>query len=147
MYTAHTSALPFKDNLLGSHVPTRASTLACTSDQFRSNWRSGPNHTLRMRTGPSLQRKGPGRVSLTLQTPSRKPLLLSKLTLAAAIRSYSATAFFTAFLSRRRDTNTVISPSNAETLTVRGPAKETPCRTGFAPSSLSLRSRGSKARR
>ena len=48
----------------------------CTYDQFRSSWRSGPNHIPRMQTGPSLQRKGPGRVSLPLQAPSRKPLLL-----------------------------------------------------------------------
>ena len=43
---------------------TRAFTLACTSNQFRSSWRSGPSHTTRMRTGPSLQRRDPGRVSL-----------------------------------------------------------------------------------
>ena len=49
-----------------------------------------------MRTGPSLQRKGPGRVLLPLQTPSRKPSLLLKLTLAPAIRSYSPTVFFRA---------------------------------------------------
>ena len=99
-----------------------------------------------MRTGRSLQCKGPGRVSLPLQAPSRKPSLLSKLTLAPAIRSYSPTALFTAFISRRRDTKTVISSTNAETLAVRGPAKGTPRRAGFAPSSLSLRSRGPKAR-
>ena len=99
-----------------------------------------------MRTGPSLQRKGPGRVLLPLQAPSRKPSLLSKLTLAPAIRSYSLTAFFTAFISKRRDTNTVISSANAETLAVRGLAKGTPRRPGFVVLSLSLRSRGSTAR-
>ena len=99
-----------------------------------------------MRTGPSLQRKGPGRVLLPLQAPSRKPSLLSKLTLTPAIRSYSPTAFFTAFISRRRDIKTVISSANAETLAVRGPVKGTPRRAGFVPSSRSLRSRGSKAR-
>ena len=146
MYTAHTPALPFKDNLLGSQVPTLAFTLACTFDQFHSIWRSGPNHTPRMRTGPSLLWKSPGRVSLPAQAPSRKPSLFSKLTLASAIRSYPATAFFTASMSRRRDTKTVISSANAETLAVRGPAKGTPRRAGFASSSQSLRSRGSKAR-
>ena len=139
-------ALSFKDNLLESLVPTRAFTLACTSDQFRSSWRSGLNYTPKMRTGPSLQQRGPGMVSLPLEAPSRKPTLLSKLTLAPAIRSYSPTAFFTAFISRRRDTNTVISSPNAETLAVRGPAKGTLRRAGFVPSSLSLRSRGLKAR-
>ena len=58
--------------------------------------------------GPSLQQKGPGRVSLPLQAPNHKLLFLSKLTLALAIRSYSPTAFFTAFISRRRDTKTDI---------------------------------------
>ena len=96
--------------------------------------------------GPSLQRKGPGRVSLPLQAPRRKPPFLSKLTLASAIRSYSPTAFFTAFISRRRDTNTVIPSAKAEILTVRGPAKGTPCRAGFVLSSLSLRRKDSKAR-
>ena len=88
-----------------------------------------------MRTSPSLQRKGPGRVSLPLQAPSCKPSLLSKLTLAPAIRSYSPTAFFTAFISRRRDTKTVIPSANAETLAERGPAKRTSCRAGFVLSS------------
>ena len=92
----------------GSLVTTWASTLACTSDQFYSSWRSDLNHTPRMRTGPSLQRNGSGWVSLPLQAPSRKPSLLSKLTLVPVIRSYSATAFFTAFIFRRRDTKTVI---------------------------------------
>ena len=35
----------------------------CMYDQFCSSWRSGPNHTPRMRTGPSLQLKCLGRVS------------------------------------------------------------------------------------
>ena len=52
MYTAHTSALPFKDNRLRNQAPTWASTLARTSNQFRSSWRSGPNYTPRMQTGP-----------------------------------------------------------------------------------------------
>ena len=94
-----------------------------------------------MRTGLSLQQKGPGRVSLPLQAPSRKPSLLSKLALAPAIRSYSPTAFLTAFICRRQDTNPVISSAN-----VSGSAKGTQHRAGFFPSSLSLRSRGSKAR-
>ena len=59
--------LPFKDNLLESQIPTWAFTLACTSNQFRSSWMLGPNHTSRMRMDLSLQWKGPGRVSLPLQ--------------------------------------------------------------------------------
>ena len=143
MYTAHTSALPFKDNLLGSQISTWAFTLDCTSDQFRSSWRSGPNHTPRMWTGPSLQRKGPGRVSPPVQALSRKP---SKWTLAPAIRSCPATALFKASMSRWRDKKTVMSSANAENLAVRGPAKGTPQRAEFTPSSLRLRNRGSKAR-
>ena len=145
MNTAHASALPFKDNLLRSQIPTRPSTLACNSDQFRSSWRSGPNHTPRMRTVPSFQRKGPGRVSQPVQALSRKPSLLSKLTLAPAIRSYSATAFFPTSMPYQRDTETVISSANAETLAVRGLAKKILRRAEFVSSTLSLRSRGSKA--
>ena len=146
MYAAHAFALSFKDNLLRRQVDTWASTLTCTSDQFCSTWRTGPNHTPRMRTGLSLQQKGPGRVSLPVQALIRKYLLLSKLKIAPSILSYSATAFFTAFRSRRRDTKTVISSANPETLAVRGSAKRTPRRARFAYSSRSLWSRGSKAR-
>ena len=139
MCTAHTSALPFKDNRLRSQATTRASTLPRTSNQFRSSWRPGPNHTPRMRMGPSLQRKGPSRGTLPLQEPNRKPSLLSKLTLAPATFSYLATASFTATMSRRLDTKTVIS---ARTL----PLSKILRRAGGAPLSPSLRSRGSKAR-
>ena len=45
------------DNLFRSQVVTWASPLACTSDQFRSSWRSDPNHIPRMQTGPSLQQR------------------------------------------------------------------------------------------
>ena len=146
MYTAHTSALPFKDNRLRSQATNRASTLARTSNQFRSSWRPGPNHTPRMQTGPSLQRKGPGRGTLPLQAPNRKPSLLSKLTLAPATFSYLATASFTATISRRLDTKTVISSANAEIFARTLPLSKIPRRAGRAPLSLSLRSRGSKAR-
>ena len=54
MHTAHTSALPFKDNFLGNQVLIWAFTLAYTSV-----------HTPRIRTGPSLKWKGSGRVSQT----------------------------------------------------------------------------------
>ena len=37
MYAAHTSTLPFKDNLFRIQAATRASTFACTSDQLRSS--------------------------------------------------------------------------------------------------------------
>ena len=69
---------------------------------------------------PSLQWKGPVRVSLPLQVPSCKPSLLSKLTLALAIRSYSTTAFSIAFIFWRRDTKTVISSANAKNFALNG---------------------------
>ena len=143
--TAHASALPFKDNCLRSQIPTWASTLACTSDQFRSSWRPGPNHTLRMRTGLSLQRKDLSRRTLPLQAPSRKPSLSSKLILASAICFYLATAFFAAFMSRRRDTKTVIL-AYVDTFAERGPVKRILRRTGLASSFLNLQSRGYKSR-
>ena len=54
--------------------------------------------------GSSLQRKCPSRGT----PPSRRSLLLSKLILAPATSSYLLTAFFTAFMSYRRDSNTDI---------------------------------------
>ena len=102
-YTAYTSTLPFKDNRLRSQVPNWTSTLACTSDQFRSSWRPGPNHTLWMQMVPSYQWKGPGWGTSLLQAPNHRLSLLSKKILAPAICSYLATAFFPAFMSRRRD--------------------------------------------
>ena len=146
MCTAHTSTLPFKDNRLRSQATTRASTLARTSNQFCYSWRPGPNHGPRMWMGPSLQQKGPGRGTLPLQAPNHKPSLLLKLTLAPASFSYLATASFTATMSRRQDTKTVISSANAEILARMLRLSKIPRRAGPAPLSLSHRSRGSKAR-
>ena len=144
MYTAHTSALPFKDSRFRSQVTTWASTLACTSEKFRSSWRPDPNHTTRMQMGSSFQRKGPERGTPPLQTPSRKPSLLSKLILVPAICSYFATAFFIAFMSRRRDV--VISSAYADTFSKRGTGKGMSLRARLAFSSPTLRDRGTKAR-
>ena len=144
MNTVHTSARPFKDKCLRSQVTTCTSTLIRTSNQFRSSWRPVPNHTPRMRTGPSFQ--SPGMGMLPLQVRSHRPSLLPKLILAPATSSYHLTAFFTAFMSDRRDTKTVISSVYAETFALTQPAKRTPRRARFAVSSLTLRRRGSKAR-
>ena len=133
MYMAHTSALPFKNNRLRNQAPTWTSTLARTFDQFRSSWRSGPNHTIRMQTGLSLQRKGPGRRPHFFQAPNLKPTLLSKLTLAPATFSYLSTALFTANMSRRLDTKTVISSTYAEILAWTLPANGIPRRAGRSP--------------
>ena len=146
MYTAHTSTLPFKDNRLRSQVPTCPSTLANTSNHFPSSWSPGPNHTPRMRIGPSLQRKGPGRGVPPLKAPNRKPSLLSKLTLATATFSYLSIAFFIASMSIWRDTKTVISSAYAETFVQTRSTKKTPRKAGQTIPSLSLRSRVSKAR-
>ena len=100
----------------------------------------------RMRTSPSLQWKSPGRGMPFLPAPNRKPSLLSKLILASAISSYLVTAFFTAFMFTWRDTKTVISSSNADTFAERWPARGIPRRARISFSSLSLRSKGSKAR-
>ena len=126
MSTAHASVLPFKDNRLRSQATTCASTLARTSNQLHSSWRPGPNHTPRMRTGPSFQRKGPCRGTLPLQAPNRKPSLLTKLTLAPATFSYLTNASFTATISRRLDTKTVISSANTEILARTLPLSKIP---------------------
>ena len=141
MFTVHTSVLLFKDKRIRSQVLTCTSTLAFTFDQFHSSWGPGPNHIPMMRTGLSLQQKSPNR-----GTPLFQASLLSKLILARTTSSYLTTTFFTAFLSRRRDIKTVISSVYTKTFALRKPAKETPRRVGSAPSSLSLDSRGSKAR-
>ena len=117
-------ALPFKDNCLQSQVPTWAFILACTSNQFHSSWRSGPNHTSRIRRGSSLQQK--------------KAL--------AEECSYLATTSFIAFMYKRRDTKTGISSAYTDTFAERGQAKRMMHRAERTFSSLSLLSRGSKAR-
>ena len=94
-----------------------------------------------MRTDPSLQRKGPGRGTPPLQTLSCRQLIF-----APATSLYLLTAFLTAFMSDRRDTKTVISSTYAETFALTQPAIRTPHRARFAVPSLSLQSRGSKAR-
>ena len=132
MCTAHTSALRF---YLGPYLQPITLQLE-----------AGPKPHPRMQTGPSLQRKGPGRETLLLQAPNCKPSLLSKLTLAPATFSYLATTSFTATMSRRLDTKTVISSANAEILARTLLLSKIPHRAGRAPPSLSLRSRGSRAR-
>ena len=71
MYAAHTSTLLFKDNHLRREVPTSVSTFDGNFDQFRLSWRSGTNHTPRILTGISLQRKGPDR-GTSLQTSNHR---------------------------------------------------------------------------
>ena len=144
MYPVHTSALPFKDKRLRNQVPTCTSTFACIFNQFRSSWRPGSNHTPRMRMGPSLHRKGPGRRAPFLQAPNCRSLLFSKLILAPAICSYQRNHLLHR-LFVCLDTKTVISSAYEDTLAPRQPVKRIPSRSGFASSSLSLWSRGSKA--
>ncbi len=65
----------------GSHNSDAATTLSSTSDQFFSNWRSGPNQTPSILHGPSFQMKGPGRTQ-PFHEPNRKPTDFSRLILA-----------------------------------------------------------------
>ena len=90
--------------------------------------------------------EGPWQGIATRPGTEQQTIAFFKIDLGSAVLSYSATTFFTAFMSRQRNTRTVISSANTETFAVRGPAKRIPCRNGFAPSSLSLWSRGSRAR-
>ena len=78
--------------------------------------------------------KRPWQGNTTLQSTSRKPLLLSKLILASAICSYLVTAFFTAFISKSRDRKTVITLAYVDTFAERGQAKGMPCSTILASS-------------
>ena len=146
MYTAHTSAKPFKDKHLRSQVLTCTSTLTHTSNQFHSSWRSSLNHPLRMQTGSSLQQKGPGKGTPPLQITICRPSLLSKLILAPATLLYLSTIFFTAFMSSQWDAKTVISLAYAKTFALRQPAKEIPGRAGIAIQFVSLQNRSSKTR-
>ena len=146
MYTAHISALSLMDKRLWRQVPICASTLAFTSDQFRSSWRPGPNHIPRMQMGSSLQWKGPGRGTPSFQEPSRWPSLLLTLILASATCSYLTIVSFTASMSIRWDTKTVISSAYTETFALRQPTKGTPRRAGFALSSQNLENLSPKTR-
>ena len=137
MYMVHTSTLLFKDNHLRSQVLPLGHL--CWSVPLI-------NFTPRMWTGLSFQQKGAGSGTPPVQAISRKPSLLSKLILAPDICSYLTTAFFTAFISKQQDIKTVTSSAYADTFAKRGPAKKIPRRARVASWSLSLRSRGSKAR-
>ena len=148
MFAAHTSVMPFKDYRLRSQVPTCDLTFSRTSNQFPSRCRLGPNYFPRMWMGPSLQQKSSGRETPPLQAPNHKPSLLSKFILVPAICSYLTIAFFTAFMSERRDPKTVISLAYVETFTRWSPTKGTLRRAGFATSSSkSLRNRNFKSLR
>ena len=147
MYAALDSTLSFKDNRFQSQVPTWPSTLACTSDKFHSSWRPGTNHTPRMRTGTSFQGKSPGRVtspSCHSTTDLRfyqsdfgslrsfctsQPRLLHSLYVQTAVHKDSD------IIGVRRD------------LCCKRASKRNPAQSWTCPSSLSLRSRASKARR
>ena len=133
---------------LKGQTPSKSGTHLCfyLGPYFQPISIQGPNHTPRMHTSPSLQRKGPGRGTPPLQAPNRRPSHSSKLILAPATSSYFFIAFFIAFMSDRRDIKTVISSAYTKIFILTRTAKRTPRRAGFAVPSLSLRNRGSKAR-
>ena len=74
-----------------------------------------PKPHRRMWMGPSLKRKGPDRGTLLFQAPNSGPSLLSMFILAPAVYSYLKIAFFTASMSERQDTKTVMSSAYAKT--------------------------------
>ena len=143
MYVVHVSAMPFKDNLHRSQVATQASTLACTSDQLRSSRRSGPNHIPRMRTGPPLQQKSPGRVSL-LSRHELQTFTFVKIDLGYCYSSVFGNRLLHSLMSRQRDTKTVISSANVENPCCMRASKRDTMQGRIFP--LYPQSSGSKAR-
>ena len=137
-YTGHAWVHPFKDNHFWAQICTCAATFASTSDKFRSNCRSGPNYSPRMRTGPSHQQKGSERGVPLYQGPSCNPLLFFRFILASEINSYLTRASFTATMTSQLDTNTVTSSEKADTLAVEPLWRIILRRVGLVPASLSL---------
>ena len=90
--------------------------------------------------------EGPWQRDATLQAPNRKHLFLSKLTLAPATFLYLSTTIFTATMSSWQETKTVMSSANTEIFARTLLVREIPSRAGWVLSSLSIQSRGSKAR-
>ena len=139
MYTAHTSALPFKDNRLRFYLSPYFQPISLQLE-------AGPEPHPEEADGFDNPAEGPWKEDAPLQAPNCKPSLLSKLTLSTATFSYLSIATFTAIMFRRWDTKTVMSSAYAEIFARTLPVSVIPRRAGQIFSSLSLRSRGSKAR-
>ena len=96
-------------------------------------------HTPRIRMGPSLQRKGPGRGTPPLLVPNCRPSLPSKSILVPAI------AFFTASMSERWVSKTDIIGVRGDTCPLITDKENSP-QGWICPLIPSLRSRGSKVK-
>ena len=143
MCEQHTSARPLRESRLHSHNSVAATTFSSTSDQFFSNWRSGPNQTPSILHRPSFQMKGPGRAQ-PFNEPNRKPTDFSQLILAPVTASYLPISLLIYSTSALLITSMLTSSVYAVYLaTSLGPGNVKPRRAGFA---FSLRGNGSNAR-
>ena len=143
MCELHTSARPLRESLLRSYNSVAATTFSSTSDQFFSNWRSGPNQTPSILHGPSFQVKGPGRTQ-PFHAPNRKPTDFSRLILAPVTASYLPISLLTSSTSALLVTSTLTSSAYAVYLaTWQAPGNVRPRRTGFT---FSFCRKGSSAR-
>ena len=140
MYMTHTSTLTFKDNRLRTSYSHALLLLTALLINFVPDLG-------RARTMPKRNR--------WIRHSSRKvqvgePHLFRRLTFSL-VKVYLGPcylfAFTTASMSRSRDTKIVISSAYAESFVLRQPSKGTLHRARRAPSSLSLQSKSSKARK
>ena len=100
-----------------------------------------------MRTGPSLKRKGTWKSIATPPSTEPQTFAFVKIDLGSCnLLVLASCLLHSLYIQAAGYKNCDISSANAETLAVRGPAKGTPRRAGFVVLSLSLRSRGSRAR-
>ena len=130
MCEQHTSARPLRESRLRSHNSVAANTFSNTSDQFFSNWRSGPNQTPSILHGPSFQMKGPGRAQ-PFHEPNRKPTDLPRLILAPVTASYLPISLLTSSTSALLVTSTLTTSAYAVYLaTSLAPGNVRPRRAG-----------------
>ena len=134
------SALPFKDNLLESQIPTWSFTLACTSDQLRARTTPQGCRWVRHSSGRALvgYRYPSNHQAANLRFCQSWPWLQQS---ARTLQLLSSQPLYPYGGIQR-----LISSANAETFAKRGPANGIPRKAGFVPPSLSLRSKGFKAR-
>ena len=127
MYTTHISGLPFKDKRLWSFYLCLYFRLI--SIELETVPEPYPLDADRSVTPAEGSRWG----TSPLQAPKRSPLFFSKLILTPVIRSYLTTEFFSASISERQETKTVISSAYAETYAMWQPEKWIPRKAGFTP--------------
>ena len=123
-----TSALIFKENLLGSQVPTWASTLACTSDQFRSSLRLGPKDADESFTPVEGLSQG----ITTSPSTELQTFAFVKIDLGSSYSFVLSNRSLHSLYIQATGYKDRISSANAETLALRGLTKGTLRRTGLA---------------